>query len=399
MTPQEELSILKRGIVEIISEEELLAKLKKGKPLRVKAGFDPTSPDLHLGHTVLLQKMKQFQDLGHEVIFIIGDYTAMIGDPSGRNETRPPLSTEQIRHNVKTYEDQVFKILDQAKTKAVYNSEWLGKMVATDLIRLAAKKTVSRMLERDDFEKRYKSDLPISLHEFLYPLLQGQDSVEVKADVELGGTDQKFNLLVGRDLQRDAKQEPQVVMTLPLLVGTDGVQKMSKSYGNAIGIAESPEEMFGKIMSVSDNLMWNYYELLSQKPLSEIQKLREEVRAGTFHPKEAKKNLAVEIVARFHNSSVAENAAQEFEKIFSKKELPSNISQTKIETGDSLVNILSQCGGFKSKSHIRQLIGQGAVRVNNQKVTDIHYRLELPGEYLVQAGARWFNKIILKNTP
>ena len=263
MTPEDQLKLLKRGTVEIISEAELLAKLKKGKPLRVKAGFDPTAPDLHLGHTVLLHKMRQFQDLGHQAIFIIGDYTAMIGDPSGRNETRPALSERDIKVNVKTYEEQVFRILDLKKTQVVYNSAWLGKMNATDLIRLAARRTVARMLERNDFEKRFRAGVPINLHEFLYPLLQGQDSVALRADVELGGTDQKFNLLVGRDLQKDEGQEPQVVMTLPLLVGTDGVQKMSKSFGNAIGITESAREMYGKVMSISDQQMWNYYELLS----------------------------------------------------------------------------------------------------------------------------------------
>ncbi len=386
MTPSEQLALLKRGAIEIISESELLAKLKKGKPLRVKAGFDPTSPDLHLGHTVLLQKMKQFQDLGHEVIFIIGDYTAKIGDPSGRNETRPALSQEQIGKNVVTYKDQVFKILDRKKARVVYNSEWLGKMSAEDLIRLASKKTVSRMLERDDFEKRYRGEIPISIHEFLYPLLQGQDSVEVRADVELGGTDQKFNLLVGRDLQKEAGQESQVVMTLPLLIGTDGVQKMSKSYGNSIGVNETPKEMFGKIMSVSDDLMWNYYELLTDASLPEVKKL---------HPKEAKKRLALEIVERFHDKSQAQDAAEEFDKVFSKKEKPSDIPETVFKGDHLLVDLLSQCGGFKSKTQIRQLITQGAVSVNEKRVTDIGFRLTGPGQYLVRAGKRWFNKIVI----
>lgn len=386
MTPAEQLTLLKRGVVEIISGEELLAKLKKGKPLRIKAGFDPTAPDLHLGHTVLLQKLKQFQGLGHQAIFVIGDYTAMIGDPSGRNEARPQLSDRDIKVNVKTYEAQVFKILDPKKTQVVYNSSWLGKMNGSDMIRLAAKRTVARMLERDDFEKRFKSETPIGIHEFLYPLLQGQDSVELQADVELGGTDQKFNLLVGRDLQRDAGQEPQVIMTLPLLVGIDGAQKMSKSFGNYIGITEAPSEIFGKVMSISDHLMWDYYELLTDVPLESVKKL---------HPKQAKERLALELVGRFHGLKEAEKAAQEFEKIFSKKGLPSEITETRLTAGDSLVNILARCGGFKSKSQIRQLMAQGAVRVNNQKVTDINYRLENSGEYIVQAGPRWFNKIVL----
>lgn len=389
------LKRIKRGIVELISEGELLAKLRKGKPLRVKAGFDPTAPDLHLGHTVLLQKLKTFQDLGHRVIFLIGDFTAMIGDPSGRNETRPTLTEREIQRNVKTYEEQVFKILDPKKTLVMFNSAWMAKMSSAELIRLASRHTVARMLERDDFEKRREKGDPIGLHEFFYPLIQGYDSVQLQADIEIGGTDQKFNLLVGRELQRQQGQEPQVVMTLPLLIGTDGVQKMSKSSGNVIGMTESPKEIFGKVMSLSDDLMWSYYELLSEKPLEEIEDLKKNVKNGSLHPKNVKVGLGKELAARFHGAPEAEAAAREFENVFSKKALPADIPSSTFKGEISLVEVLAKCGGFKSNSQIRQLITQGAVRVNEQKVTDIHYRLRSPGEYIVRAGPRWFNRVTL----
>lgn len=396
MIPQEQLTLLKRGVVEIISEAELLAKLKKGKPLRVKAGFDPTAPDLHLGHTVLLQKLKQFQDLGHQAIFVIGDYTAMIGDPSGRNETRPALSDREIKLNVKTYEEQVFKILDKKRTQVVYNSAWLDRMNGREMIRLAARRTVARMLERDDFEKRFKGNIPISIHEFLYPLLQGQDSVALRADVELGGTDQKFNLLVGRDLQRDEGQEPQVVMTLPLLVGTDSVQKMSKSYGNAIGIADPPGEMFGHLMSISDELMWSYYELLSDLSLEEIKKLRTSVQSGDFHPKEAKQKLALEITTRFHNSRLAATAAAEFDRVFRQKEAPAKVEEVLLPASSDSISVsqlLQQVGLVTSRSEARRLIEQKAVTIDDQRLIDPAGTLPTKGSYLIQVGKRRFKKV------
>ncbi|MDO8462293.1 MAG: tyrosine--tRNA ligase [Deltaproteobacteria bacterium] len=395
MNPADQLKILKRGAVEVISEEELLEKLKRGKPLKVKAGFDPTAPDLHLGHTVLLQKLKQFQDLGHEIQFVIGDYTARIGDPTGRSETRPRLSEEEIRKNVKTYEEQVFKILDPKKTKTCFNSTWLAKMSAADFIDLTSKHTVARMLERNDFEKRFKGGEDISVVEFLYPLLQAYDSVQLHSDIELGGTDQKFNLLMGRTIQKRYGQESQVVMTLPLLVGTDGIQKMSKSYGNFIGIAEPANTMFGKVMSISDELMWSYYELLSDKKIDEIETLKKSVTSGTLHPKQAKIDLGKEITARFHGAKAAGEAADEFENVYAKKKLPSVIPESRFPKSGPLVEILEKCGGFKSKSEIRRLIEQGGVKVNDQKVSDINHQLKGPGEYLVQAGKHWHNKIIL----
>ncbi|MBI4374272.1 MAG: tyrosine--tRNA ligase [Deltaproteobacteria bacterium] len=396
MNVKEQIEVLKRGIVEIISEEELIAKLNKGKPLRVKAGFDPTSPDLHLGHTVLLQKMKQFQELGHEVIFIIGDYTARIGDPSGRNETRPALTSEQIGKNVVTYKEQVYKILDRNKTQVVYNSSWLDKMSGADLIRLASKKTVSRMLERDDFEKRYKGGVPISIHEFLYPLLQGQDSVVLNSDVELGGTDQKFNLLVGRELQKEAGFESQVVITLPLLIGTDGVQKMGKSYGNAIGITESPKEMYGKLMSISDPLMWNYYELLSNLSIDQIKKLKEEVSSGTLHPMEAKKRLAHEITARLHSLSEADHAAAEFTQVFQTKKSPEDVDEVRVKTlsGEVVVaSLLADLNLASSRSEARRLIQQHAVIIDEKPFSDWKGSIPAKGSYLIQVGKRRFKKV------
>jgi tyrosyl-tRNA synthetase len=390
------LEQVKRGTVEVISEKEMLAKLAKKKPLKIKVGFDPTSPDLHLGHTVLIQKMKQFQDAGHEVIFIIGDYTARIGDPSGRNEARPPLTEAQIGQNVLTYKEQVFKILDRKKTHVAYNSKWLGRMRGEDLIRLAAKKTVSRMLERDDFDKRYKNKTPIYIHEFLYPLLQGMDSVELEADIELGGTDQKFNLLVGRDLQRDQKQEPQVVITLPLLVGTDGVQKMSKTYGNAIGINEAPGEMFGKLMSITDTLMWSYFELLSDLSTGEIDQMKQAVEQGGLHPKKVKMRLAQEIVSRYHDKKAAVQAAEEFEKIFANKGKPTDIEEVQIKSDgkDVLVaNLIADAGLAVSKSEARRLIKQKAVSINDKKFVDPQGSIKPQGSHLIQVGKRRFKQI------
>ena len=322
---EEQLKTLRRGTSEIIDEKDLAKLLAKEKPLRIKAGFDPTAPDLHLGHTVLLHKMKQFQDLGHEVIFLIGDFTGMIGDPTGRSETRKNLTPEKVQENAKTYLEQVFKILDSEKTTVAYNSEWMGKFTSVNMIELAAHYTVARMLERDDFQKRMAKNLPVSIHELMYPLIQGYDSVALKSDVELGGTDQKFNLLVGRDLQRAYEQKPQIVLTMPLLEGTDGVQKMSKSLNNSIGVFDPPNEMFGKIMSISDELMWRYYELLSQVSTDELGSMQEQAKSGALNPKNAKMELAREIVALYHSSAEAEAAAGEFENVFKKKNLPEDI--------------------------------------------------------------------------
>jgi len=391
-----QLEVMKRGVVELISEPELVEKLKRGKPLRVKAGFDPTSPDLHLGHTVLIQKMKQFQDLGHHVIFLIGDFTAMIGDPSGRNETRPSLTDLEIKKNVWTYEAQVFKILDPKKTQVVFNSAWMSKLTAKDLIQLASQQTVARMLERDDFEKRYHSGHPIAIHEFLYPLLQGYDSVQLSADVELGGTDQKFNLLVGRELQRHSGHEPQVVMTLPLLIGTDGVQKMSKSYGNFISIKDSPREIFGKVMSLSDALMWSYFELLSDRSLEEVRELRGRVEAGEEHPKEVKQRLAAELVGRFHGKAASQEAREEFDRIFKNKGLPDDLECVHLPKGVEpkiLVDLLAELDLVPSKSEARRLIRQGGVSVNELKIDDIERALDATGEYVLRIGKRRFKKV------
>jgi tyrosyl-tRNA synthetase len=394
MLPAEkQLEIIKKGVLEIISEEELLKKLKEERPLIVKAGFDPTAPDLHLGHTVLLQKLRDFQQLGHTVFFIIGDFTAMIGDPSGRDQTRPPLTKEQVLENAKTYKDQVFKVLDPEKTVVVFNSEWLGKMTAEDLIKLTAKYTVARMLEREDFKKRFKENIPISIHEFIYPLLQAYDSVAIKADVELGGSDQRFNLLIGRDIQKEyGIESPQVAILLPLLVGTDGVKKMSKSYGNYIGITEPPEEMFGKIMSISDELMWQYWELLTDLTLEEISKLKD------LHPMEVKKQLGMYIVERFHSKEDAIKAREHFEKIHSKKEIPEDIPVFKlseINTDETeLFEIIFKLNLTETKAEAKRLIKQGGVKVNGEKITDPMYKPDLSRELIIQVGKRKFAKII-----
>ncbi len=390
MSPEEQLRLIKRGTVEIIEEEELLKKLKEGGPLRVKAGFDPTAPDLHLGHTVLLQKLRTFQQLGHEVYFVIGDFTAMIGDPTGRTETRPPLTREQVLENAKTYEHQVFKVLDPQKTNIVFNSSWLSSLGTEGIIRLCAKYTVARMLERDDFSKRFKEGIPIHIHEFIYPLLQGYDSVVLKADVELGGTDQKFNLLVGRDLQRDYGQEPQVCITLPLLVGLDGVKKMSKSYGNYIGITEEPNEMFGKIMSISDELMWEYYTLLTDYTEEEMQRLKE------LHPMTAKKRLAHYLVSRYHSKEGADRALEFFEKTFSKREFPEDASVINVPKGfkRKAYEFLYELGMESSKNSARRVIEGGGLKIDGVKITDPNQEIEVQRELKIQVGKKRFYKVI-----
>ena len=372
-----ELDLIKRGAVEVLPEEDLVRKLKRGRPLKIKAGFDPTAPDLHLGHTVLIQKMKQFQDLGHEVIFLIGDFTGMIGDPSGKSETRKQLTREEVVTNAETYKEQIFKILDPKKTIIEFNHRWMEKLDAVGLIELAAKYTVARMLEREDFKQRYQKQQSISIHEFLYPLVQGYDSVVLKADLELGGTDQRFNLLVGRELQREYGQEPQVVLTMPLLEGTDGVQKMSKSLGNYIGINEAPEEMFGKIMSISDDLMWRYYELLSDRNLADIHENRSCVETGELHPMEVKKSLAEELVARFHGAAAAQSARDYFEARYQRKSLPSDIKKRFTAAEPTWIcRLLVDLNFAKSGSEARRLIAQGAVRVDGQIISDVNFHFQ-----------------------
>jgi tyrosyl-tRNA synthetase len=396
LSVDEQLKTLRRGTAEIIDEKDLKELLAKGKPLRIKAGFDPTAPDLHLGHTVLLYKMKQFQDLGHEVIFLIGDFTGMIGDPTGRSETRKNLTPDEVKENAKTYLEQVYKILDSEKTIISYNSEWMGKFTSVNMIELAAQYTVARMLERDDFQKRLAKNLPVSIHELMYPLIQGYDSVALKSDVELGGTDQKFNLLVGRDLQRAYGQKPQIVLTMPLLEGTDGVQKMSKSLGNSIGVFDPPNEMFGKIMSISDDLMWRYYELLSQVSMDELSWLKEQAQSGTLNPKNAKMNLAKEIVTRYHSSDLAESAIIEFENVFKKKNIPEDIPII-IGWGSephNICNILKDNKLTESTSAARRLIQQGSVTVNGEKVEDVNQEFSGDQEYLIKVGKKRFLKIV-----
>ena len=386
---KEQLEIIKRGAVEIVSEEELVKKLERGKPLIIKAGFDPTAPDLHLGHTVLLQKMKQFQELGHHVVFLIGDFTAMVGDPSGRSETRPQLTEKEIAKNVKTYKEQVFKILDRKKTEVRFNSEWLGKMSVIEFAQLGTKQTVARMLERDDFKKRLEEGNDISILEFYYPLMQAHDSVVLKADVELGGSDQKFNLLMGRTIQKRSGVEPQVVLTMPLLVGTDGAKKMSKSYGNFIGITEPPNEIFGKLMSISDELMWQYYELLSDLSLNEIAGLK------SGHPKAAKEALASEIITRYYGKKEAASAQEEFKRVFSQKGRPSEIPEYSTRKS-SLIAAALEAGLCSSKSEMRRLIVQGGVNLDDKRVSDVNARFEREGEHLLRVGRRKFCKVIYK---
>jgi tyrosyl-tRNA synthetase len=390
---EEALRIIKRGCHELLLEEELRAKLGEGRPLRVKAGFDPTAPDLHLGHTVLLNKLRQLQDLGHEAIFLIGDFTGMIGDPSGRNATRPPLSRDQVLENARTYERQIFKILDPEKTLVVFNSSWMGEMRAADMVALASSYTVARMLEREDFHKRYSAGQPIALHEFLYPLIQGYDSVALRADMELGGTDQKFNLLVGRELQKHYGQPPQVVLTMPILEGLDGVQKMSKSLNNYIGIDEPPGEMFGKLMSISDELMWRYIELLSFEPLSVIEQWKREVAEGR-NPRDIKVRFAQEIVARFHDRAAAAKALADFEARFRYHALPEDMPEVTVPAGD-IAHVLKQAGLTASTSEALRMIEQGGVRVNGEKVSDKKLALPAGERLVIQVGKRRFARVTL----
>ena len=394
---KEQIAELSRGTDEVLPEDGLEAKLKLGRPLIVKAGFDPTAPDLHIGHTVLINKMRQFQLLGHDVVFLIGDFTGMIGDPSGKNATRPPLSPEEIKANAETYEAQIFKILDADKTRVEFNSNWMGTMDAAGLIKLAARHTVARMLERDDFNKRYKGGQPISIHEFLYPLVQGYDSVALKADVELGGTDQKFNLLVGRQLQQDFGQEPQIVMTTPLLEGLDGVQKMSKSLDNYIGITDAPGEMFGKIMSISDDLMWRYFEVLSFRSLDDIAGLKKSVADG-MNPRDAKFELGMEIVARFYDDAAAEGARQEFISRFQKGAMPDEIPDKALDSQDGqlgIAHLLKGAGLVSSTSEAFRMIKQGAVKIDGERVEDRGLQIEAGSKHIYQVGKRKFARVTL----
>ncbi|SNY53392.1 tyrosyl-tRNA synthetase [Arsukibacterium tuosuense] len=392
------LAELKRGCEEILLEDELIAKLKTGKPLKVKAGFDPTAPDLHLGHTVLINKLRTFQQLGHEVIFLIGDFTGMIGDPSGKNVTRKPLSREDVLANAETYKEQVFKILDPAKTRVAFNSEWMGELGAAGMIKLASRQTVARMLERDDFKKRFANNQSIAIHEFLYPLVQGWDSVALEADIEMGGTDQRFNLLMGRELQKDEGQRPQTVMMVPLLEGLDGVQKMSKSLGNYVGITDAPSEMFGKIMSISDDLMWRYYDLLSFRPLAEIAELKQQMAQGA-NPRDIKISLAKEIIARFHNEAAAEAAHQDFVQRFSKNALPDDIPELTLScTGNTMpiANLLKEAGLVVSTSEALRMIKQGAVKLNGDiKIDDPKLDVDKGSSGIYQVGKRKFARITL----
>jgi len=392
---EESLEIIRRGAEEILVEDELVKKLERGKPLRIKAGFDPTAPDLHLGHTVLINKLRQLQDLGHEVLFLIGDFTGMIGDPTGKSQTRPTLTPEDVQRNATTYKEQVFKILDAQKTRVVFNSEWMSKLGAAGMIQLAARNTVARMLERDDFSKRYKSGQAIAIHEFLYPLIQGWDSVELKADVELGGTDQKFNLLMGRQLQEQEGQEPQVVLTMPILEGLDGVQKMSKSLNNYIGVADAPDDMFGKIMSVSDDLMWRYFELLSFRSMSEIEDFREQV-AGGANPRDIKFLLGEEIVGRFHSTEAATRARENFIARFQKGAVPDDMPEVELAAIDGGVPIgsaLKEAGLVSSTSEAFRMIKQGAVKLDGEKVADRDVVLPVGATNICQVGKRKFARI------
>jgi tyrosyl-tRNA synthetase len=391
----ESLALIQRGADEIIPEEGLIERLKTGRPLRIKAGFDPTAPDLHLGHTVLINKLHQFQLLGHEVLFLIGDFTGMIGDPTGKNATRPPLTRDEVIENAVTYEQQIYKILDPEKTVVMFNSSWMGGMSAADMIQLAGKHTVARMLERDDFSKRYKGGQSIAIHEFLYPLVQGYDSVAMKSDVELGGTDQKFNLLVGRELQRQYGQDPQVIITMPILEGLDGVQKMSKSLNNYIGINDLPGEMFGKIMSISDELMWRYFELLSFRELDEIEGWKQEVSEG-LNPRDVKFRLALEIVARFHSEADAKAAHEEFINRFRKGAMPEDIPELSMQSEDGAIqiaNLLKNAGLTQSTSDAIRMIRQGAVKIDGEKVEDTKLAIKASSTHIYQVGKRRFARV------
>ena len=398
----EQIKLIERGVIDCISREELVKKLEKslatGIPLRIKAGFDPTAPDLHLGHTVLLQKLKHFQDLGHDVYFLIGDFTGMIGDPTGKSETRKALTREDVARNAESYKEQVFKILDPEKTRVVFNSQWLGKLDSFAMIRLASELTVARMLEREDFKVRFREGNPISIHEFLYPLIQGYDSVALEADVEIGGTDQLFNLLMGRDLQRSRKQVPQVVLTLPLLEGLDGVNKMSKSLGNYIGITESANDIYGKILSISDQLMFRYYELLSDLGGEQIVQLKKDMEEGKLHPKEIKKQLARELTARFHSVEAAMQAEQNFEQVFQKGGLPDDIQVVEIEASEDLwlPQLLVDMELVKSTSDGRRMIKQNAVSLDGEKVTDVNAMVKPKGEVLVKVGKLRYCKVCFR---
>ncbi|MFA5626999.1 MAG: tyrosine--tRNA ligase [Thiohalomonadaceae bacterium] len=393
---EETLALLKRGVHEILPEEDLRAKLKEGRPLRIKAGFDPTAPDLHLGHTVLINKLRQFQDLGHEVMFLIGDFTAMIGDPSGKSTTRPPLTREQVIENAQTYEQQIFKILNPEQTLVMFNSSWLSGLSAVDMIQLTSLHTVARMLEREDFSKRYGSGQPIAIHEFLYPLIQGYDSVAMKADVELGGTDQKFNLLVGRQLQESYGQKPQVVMMMPILEGLDGVQKMSKSLGNYIGIHEAPDEQFGKLMSISDDLMWRYFELLSFRPVTEIEQLRQHAAAG-MNPRDIKFMLGEELVERFHGHGAGVRARENFIARFQQGALPEQLNEVTLIAGEGLPlpQLLKQAELTASTSEALRMIQQGAVRIDGERAEDKNTAFKAGAEHIFQVGKRRVARVIL----
>ena len=398
MSQREDLEVIRRGVHELILEEDLVRKLAKGKPLRVKAGFDPTAPDLHLGHTVVLNKMRQLQDLGHHVMFLIGDFTGMIGDPSGRNATRPPLTPEQIAENAETYKAQVFKVLDESRTEILFNSTWCNQLGSAGMIRLAATSTVARMLERDDFSKRFAEQRPISIHEFLYPLMQGYDSVAMKSDVELGGTDQKFNLLVGRELQKHHGQEPQVIITMPLLEGLDGVNKMSKSLGNYVGIHDPAGEMFGKLMSISDELMWRYVELLSFESLATLAGWKRSVAEGA-NPRDVKVRFAQEIVARFHDQAAARQALEEFEARFRHGEIPADLPELVLDVpaeGGAIAQVLRSSGVCPSTSEALRMIEQGGVKVDGQKVSDKGLRLAAGATYVLQVGKRKFARVSLR---
>ena len=393
----EALDLIKRGTEEILIESELLDKLKTGRSLRIKAGFDPTAPDLHIGHTVLINKLRQFQDLGHEVLFLIGDFTGMIGDPTGKSATRPPLTRDEVIENARTYEQQIFKILEPEKTLVMFNSSWMNEMSSADLIELAAKHTVARMLERDDFSKRYQSGQSISIHEFLYPLIQGYDSVAMKADVELGGTDQKFNLLVGRELQKHYKQPQQTVITMPILEGLDGVQKMSKSLNNYIGISETPDEMFGKLMSISDDLMWRYFELLSFRPKSEIEGFKQEIAEGK-NPRDIKFLLGEELVARFHDEVAAIQARKNFIARFQQGAMPDDMPETTLTAPDGMLpiaNVLKEAGLTSSTSEALRMIRQGAVKIDGEKMTDAKQEIASGTTHVYQVGKRRFARVTL----
>ena len=397
---EEALSLIKRGAEEILLESELVKKLEEGRPLRIKAGFDPTAPDLHLGHTVLINKLRQFQELGHEIMFLIGDFTGMIGDPTGKNTTRPPLTRKEVQANAKTYEQQIYKILDPEKTAVMFNFSWMGEMNAADMVTLAAKHTVARMLERDDFSKRYKSGQPIAIHEFLYPLIQGYDSVVMKADVELGGTDQKFNLLVGRQLQEAYGQKPQVILTMPILEGyTRGTEKMSKSLDNYIGITEPSGEMFGKLMRIDDEKMWRYFELLSFRPVDEINRFKKEVDEGG-NPRDIKYLLALEIVARFHSEELAQQAHNEFIARFQKGAMPENMRESYFDTlgeGEAWIAPVFTANGLtSSNSELVRMVSSGAVRIDGEKVTDKDKKIASGNTYVLQVGKRKFVRVTVK---